>query len=165
MSDERPQMKQYQDKIKQLNRAQADVMQQLDNPIKFGGPLVRWKSLMRGALKEASDGNNNLVKKFDKEWGGILDDHGVDSVDSMTVLSDKAYDKLVNLIQDWQQDLGMGFSKQREMRDFKEPIRLSKLADKEVNELIEIYQIACKAFSTDDSEVIKKRLRMIKNEN
>lgn len=114
MSEDGPKMKQYQDKIKQLNRAQDDVLRQLDSPIKFGGPLARWKTLMRGALVEASNEENDKVEEFDSEWNDILDKYGIDKVTSMTTVSDNAYQELVDKIQDWQQRLGMGFTETKE---------------------------------------------------
>lgn len=104
-------MSQYQDKIKQLNQAQDEAFSQMSSRVKWGGPLMKWKTIMRGALKEASNDDDNLLKKFENEWRDTMLKHGISEVNSKTSLEDKAYEELINLIQDYQQELGMGFTR------------------------------------------------------
>lgn len=156
-------IQQYQEKISILTEAQQEVFNQIGNSVKWGAPLKKWKMAMRGALVEAST-EENLVAEFEKKWNEILTKHGLEKIKDKGQVPEDAYDELIEMIQDWQQRLGMGF-KSKTGNPMSERVRLKEFVNKEIWELIKIYNKAKEVFEVTDSELIMQKLGALKDEN
>lgn len=156
-------IQQYQEKITILTEAQQEVFNQIGDSVKWGAPLKKWKMAMRGALVEAST-EENLVTKFESEWDEILNKHNMSKIKDKGQVPEDAYDELIEMIQDWQQRLGMGF-KSRSGKPMAERVRLKEFVNKEVWELIKIYNKAKEVFGVADSELIMQKMEALKDEN
>jgi len=156
-------IQQYQEKITILTEAQQEVFNQIGDSVKWGAPLKKWKMAMRGALVEAST-EENLVTKFESEWDEILNKHNMSKIKDKEQVPEDAYDELIEMIQDWQQRLGMGF-KSRSGKPMAERVRLKEFVNKEVWELIKIYNKAKEVFGAADSELIMQKMEALKDEN
>lgn len=140
-----------------LDNAEDSVAEAVELEMFSCKPLkLREKAILGALLK------TDLWAEYKGERDTILNGEGWST---QTELDEEKFDRIYHLQEEYYNKIGTGWKEQTRGANFREPIRMSKLVDKEIHELIEIYQISCKVFGTEDTDDIKKGLRGLNNEN
>ncbi|MEF8874467.1 MAG: hypothetical protein V5A88_07350 [Candidatus Thermoplasmatota archaeon] len=159
-SDDRG-MRQFQDVVGPLRDTYDEVKDLQKKKNKRAGPLISYIDEFIGALiaYDLSNGTE-LYDEFEEEYEKVKREHDIyEKLNDHSKISDAFYHDVKRVLSYYRQEMDMGYQVKSKKKDLRQPLRLSKLVDKDIHEVVEVYQLCMELFDTEDSEVIKQKLR------
>ncbi len=139
---------------KQLDEAENSVREAIDLKLFNAGPLKQREKAIQGALLKAG-----IWEEYEERRDKIL---GVNEKwKAEGELSEVSFDRLYKLQEEYYNKVGTGWRQKAKKKDLKKPLRRTKMVNRNVAELWEIYDLASDVFNTEEVEEIKEELREI----